>query len=665
MTESEKAGHGEAEPAPLKQAVIVIHGMGEQRPMETLRAFVGGLYADQTNSALAEMRRNAAKETNSRQTLTRRLATGTANASKRVAEALVGTGPQADSDQYWIVPDARAGSHELSRIRTRSKKVGGREVNTDFYEFYYADLLTGNTLTQLVGWVRGLLLRWPHQVPKPQAVLWVVLWLAAVMAVVLLGPELANNPMQRIVALFTGSKAEPGLWGGLASVAVGVLGAWYLVRRWRQHIDDRERTPAKTEVSLWFSFAVALLIPIGLAVAAYFLFPWGIFRIPAETQSNILWSSWVFKPFALIWGWPLGKLLIGVLIYKAIHGFGVPIFGDVARYVRSEPAYVAARQAIRERGLKLMESVHGAKKKDAAGNDTAEPEYGRVIVVAHSLGSIIALDLLRLYWAKQGLGQDEAVTEEEAAALAEVNALYNWSVASHVTSPAPDAVPGLPPQQRLASEVLKTGSRKWRVSDFITLGSPLTHAEFLVARDRPRFEAMKAERMIPTCPPLQEVNKDDSVSFLYPPSDGGPPRPHHAAPFASVRFTAIFDPARFYIFGDFIGGPLKENLGPGVVEFPVRIKTPALLFKRLVTHTHYWNAKAKACFAGRANDAAELPDGLADAANDKESAHLAALRSLIWLKGPKTAPGGTAPKAAPRRRQAARGRGIARPPAPT
>ncbi|MFZ1681637.1 MAG: hypothetical protein WAT70_11530 [Rhizobiaceae bacterium] len=644
---------GETGKTSVKQAVIVIHGMGEQRPMETLRALVGGLYAP-TAAAWSQKRRlksATATASNAGSSAVMRTLQSTGST---ILRTLAGTGNPSETDQYWIVPDARAGSHELSRIRTRPHTVGGRTYSTDFYELYYADLLSGNTLSHLTGWIKGLLLRWPHQVPKSEWKLWVALWFIAIMAIILLGPELANNPVQRFMALLSDGKGEPGPWGTLAVVAVGVLGSWSLVDRWRRHVDDPLREPAGSELSPFWSLLAAIALPVALAFALYAWFPWGVFRIPDATRSNVLWSSWLFAPFFLLWGWPVAKLAIGFALYRAIHGFGVPIFGDVARYVRPEPAYVASRHAIRERGLKLMESVHGAKKKDASGKDTEEPEYYRVIIVAHSLGSIIALDLLRLCWASKGPGQGQAVTTAESEALSKVDALYQWAIGPG-RSPEKAGAGFAAPQgldlsafhaaQREAAEALRSGSRQWRITDFVTLGSPLTHAEFLVARDRPRFEAMKAERMIPTCPPLQE-GSPGKASFLYTHPTGGPARPHHAAVFASVRFTAIFDPAKRYVFGDFIGGPMVENLGAGVVEFPVRIRKPGLL-KRVFTHTSYWNPLATASYGG--SDSGKLPDGLNDAANDPESAHLAALRALIWLQESRTgairqtATGGTAP----------------------
>ncbi len=605
-----KGGNGAG--TSVKQAVIVIHGMGEQRPMETLRAFVGGLYAP-TAAAWRQTQEQSSIQAAARYAGSNVVMRTVKRTGDAILRTLAGAGNPAETDQYWIVPDARAGSNELSRIRTRPHTVDGRTYNTDFYELYYADLLSGNTLAHFAGWVKGLLLRWPHQVPKAQVGLWVFLWIAAVLSVVLLGPELANSPVKRFLELWTGPANAAGPWPALGASILGVVGIWFMVDRWQRHIDDQGRKSTVREMSPRVSLGVAFGLPIVLAVLAYFHFPWG-----AVCSATFL------------------KLAFAMLMFYAIHNLGVRYFGDVARYVRAEPEFVAARAAVRERGLKLLDSVHGAKKRDASGKESDDPEYHRVIIVAHSLGSIIALDLLRLYFASRGPGQGKGVTVAESKALLAVDSLYQWAAAGGKVPEPPEMPSAFHDRQRQAAATLGTGSARWRITDFITLGSPLAHAEFLVARDRPRFEKMKAERMIPTCPPLQEPG-NQRASFLYARPGDKIPRPHHAALFASVRFTAIYDPTLLHVVGDFIGGPVRPNFGRGVAEFPVAIRKPGLSW-RVFTHTSYWNPLATARFVGLHNGASQdgLPDGLADAANDKESAHHAALRALIWLKDSRT-----------------------------
>jgi hypothetical protein len=45
---------------------------------------------------------------------------------------------------------------------------------------------------------------------------------------------------------------------------------------------------------------------------------------------------------------------------------------------------------------------------------------------------------------------------------------------------------------------------RWLISDLVTLGSPLTHAEFLIAADRADLERRMAARELPKSPPYRE-----------------------------------------------------------------------------------------------------------------------------------------------------------------
>ena len=61
---------------------------------------------------------------------------------------------------------------------------------------------------------------------------------------------------------------------------------------------------------------------------------------------------------------------------------------------------------------------------------------------------------------------------------------------------------------------------------------------------------------------------------------------HHAAPFAVVRWTNIFDPAKLVFFGDVIGGPLTRVFGPAIID--VDLKQLRGRQSCSFTHTQYW-----------------------------------------------------------------------------
>src|SRR5262249_54391218 len=111
---------------------------------------------------------------------------------------------------------------------------------------------------------------------------------------------------------------------------------------------------------------------------------------------------------------------------------------------------------------------------------------------------------------------------------------------------------------------------RWLITDFVTLGSPLAHAEFLIAASADDLAKRKFERELPESPPLREeldpnvfrlaqathklpVGADFKTSKLIsfpPPSAPHVWELHHAAPFAVVRWTNVYDTASLVFRGD-------------------------------------------------------------------------------------------------------------------
>ena len=131
----------------------------------------------------------------------------------------------------------------------------------------------------------------------------------------------------------------------------------------------------------------------------------------------------------------------------------------------------------------------------------------------------------------------------------------------------------------------------WKISDLVTLGSPLSSAEFLVTDGHDDFTRMKIERVLPTAPPQAY---DESRGALYPDPQRGLCA-HHAAVFAAVRWTNLYDRADspLFILGDAISGPLggADRFGPAVRDVKVEI-TWGRLGWRLFTHNFYWTDTA-------------------------------------------------------------------------
>jgi hypothetical protein len=135
-------------PAPVLQAVVVIHGMGEQRPMDTIKSFVGAVW--ETDEVITQ--------------------NGLPHPT-----------------QTWSKPDVRTGSLELRRITTRETIKSPPEfpggVRTDFYELYWADLTAGSTWRAFTGWVKGLLIRPISRVPAGVRSTWIFLWAVTLLVI--------------------------------------------------------------------------------------------------------------------------------------------------------------------------------------------------------------------------------------------------------------------------------------------------------------------------------------------------------------------------------------------------------------------------------------------------------------------------------------------------
>jgi hypothetical protein len=149
----------------------------------------------------------------------------------------------------------------------------------------------------------------------------------------------------------------------------------------------------------------------------------------------------------------------------------------------------------------------------------------------------------------------------------------------------------------MASTAGGDGSKTWLVTDFVTLGSPLTHGHYLLCRgDSAKalvedFNRRIEEREFPVCPPAAGGDKlltYDCNSKRYF---------HIAAMFGLTRWTNLYFPVTELFRGDPIGGPLKEVFGPGICDVAVNLGRPAatglsarIAFwaESLFSHQAYW-----------------------------------------------------------------------------
>lgn len=462
----------------MKQAVIILHGMGEQLPMATLNAFVSSVWTK--DGSLVDADRPDPN-----------------------------TGGVRHGNVSWAKPDERNSSTELRRITTERDKAGNY---TDFYEYYWAHMMQGNTWEHVSTWVRDLLFRVP---PKQVAHAWVVLWIIAV-----------------IVAGLT-------LWG------------------------------------LW----------------------------PKEAPKP--WVAWV----SAIGGMAMSAFVSAVLVKR---------FGDVARYVKALPPNVAKRHQIRQAGVDLLSRLIDSK------------DYDRIIVGAHSLGTIVAYDILaQTYTRYNDKGGDAPQPERDALEQMIRDAKTNGKL----------DIDAFQDRQAKAFAEAKDQGSPWIVSDFVTMGAPLTHAEFLVAESDEDLRARQQDRLLPTCPPTLEYDGTTKMQhFSYSGKRDRKPgdcrTPHHAALFAYTRWTNLYSQEKFILTGDLISGPVGEAFGlpgdkcvvQGVRDIPV---LPALDAdgkvaeghkRSFFSHNNYW-AMDKGTDRGNEKGDPKVPH------------HIAELRRALRLLG--------------------------------
>jgi hypothetical protein len=269
--------------------------------------------------------------------------------------------------------------------------------------------------------------------------------------------------------------------------------------------------------------------------------------------------------------------------YLAVNAaFLQPYLGDAARYFRNSPANVAVRREIRKQAVDLLDRLH------------ASGRYDRIVVVAHSLGSVVAYDMLRAYFSRvcdqfpppSKLGPeaaeiDAAKWQPDAAASNHDKTMLRDKarkvIASMARVTSGDSTPG-------------AAGRNWLVTDFVTVGAALTHAHFLmcVGKTVPDLENDFArrvrEREFPTCPP-KRLDNDGLLAFQNPRT--GNSEFHHGALFGLTRWTNIYFPLEQVFWGDAIGGPLAPIFGSHILDVAVSTRTAG--GADFFTHTAYWD----------------------------------------------------------------------------
>ncbi len=339
----------------------------------------------------------------------------------------------------------------------------------------------------------------------------------------------------------------------------------------------------------------ALLIAIAVVYFVYYPFK-------SETVgSGVL--KWLVS---LPWIATVGGLLLRLVGSTAV----LKVLGDAARYMSDSPDNIEQRQKIREEGVSLLRDLH------TAADENGTPDYDRIIVVSHSLGTVVAYDLLRLLWTEMSDVYDKTIdpgTQPALDALEKAGVALSKPLVTATKTPLPDStapVPAAPVtlddfracQVACGNEQRSLGN-KWRITDLLTLGSPLAYTDYMIFSSKEEFAERKEEKEYPTCPPVPDV----WPKFLYRrrfPSAIKDPNSANSATGTNVtkdgfketsllNYSSLYGCIRWtnlYFSTDYVGGPMQPMLGRGIKDVRLPPQGPWII-PYPFGHTDYWKDK--------------------------------------------------------------------------
>ncbi len=497
-----------------KTAILVIHGMGDQRPLETLRGVAKAIWEDGSPGRKNVWYTYPTTDSD----------LSTDDAPKARASSKVDSGSALDSPTIITDQDDPRGIFE-------------------FHELYWAPIMARASSATVPLWLFELMKKGPGTLKGSICAAWYIgaflvgAWLYSF-------AEIGMTAVSHYLAVPANQSAfaacmplvVASLAGGMLASLRGILSVW--------------------AAAVIFSVIGFLLGRLGFTMATQppvaTWFHWLAFTTDGRP------GLWVALTFALLF------VIANIAAFQSV-------LGDAARYYRTSPVNIGARRAVRSLAVNRLEALHKAN-------------YDRIIVVSHSLGTVIAYDMLRAYWAS-ARWQIKPPIEMEGFERQNSNAKGMkidhaiWRQTGH------DIIEYLEKNRPSRSRC-----HGWRVTDFITMGSPLTHAKFLQAEGRNKKELEESfakkvnEREFPKCPP-DPIENDQRLTFNWKnPKLENPivTSFHQAALFGLTRWTNLYYPAKWLVRGDVVGGPLSQNL------LGECIRDVALDHSPLMGHVRYW-----------------------------------------------------------------------------
>lgn len=173
-------------------------------------------------------------------------------------------------------------------------------------------------------------------------------------------------------------------------IGAGVRGMRYCARgsfdRWMFGRRVVFPLPRRGVVQLGAALAALLALLLAfLGVAAAAVAELGRFLHPGALPPPPRWLPSLPDP------WMLVALAASLVVFAALRWFLVQSVGDVAAYISAHRAsrFARIRRAIQDTARGVARNVYAARDEESG-----EPAYAHVLVVGHSLGSVIAYDML-------------------------------------------------------------------------------------------------------------------------------------------------------------------------------------------------------------------------------------------------------------------------------
>ena len=538
-------------------AVVVIHGIGEQIPMGTMSDIVKSFLAyEETMGYISPSQNYFSAPTNFAD-------------SYEVQKWIV---KENDCYRHLNPPQEALGfddnlrdPHVPIESHDGKKCEDYKRPMTDFYELYWAPMMNDNKFSHVFPWMTKLLLN----KGKDSRVNGLIALLFAVIFGVLVIPSFIMwrvpdflIPVDVVNGLAVFKKYILLLMSLLTFSFFVFLFLWLLGL-----LFSKIKSIYKT------GLAFVISAPFGYWAFIYM----SSFDIEAYNQNRLIFSLFV-------------GLIVTAFLFKTTGDLLKKFLADAARYYDPLPTNVENRERIRKLGVKLLENLSDADK------------YDRVVVLSHSLGSAVGYDILRLYWAKHCKYYTIKGADSKGALQFELGAeeLEKYAGKDNEMKVKERSVINVK-YQKLQSEYFKSlqdskakdiGTRKpWLVSDFISVGSPLSKLRLFSAEGDKKLEwERRNERTILTNPPM----KDYATKEYYYKVGGDSYKFHHGALFAFTRWTNIFHS------GDWIGGDIDSINGKGTknikLDYSKKVDEGwiSYCFNKMksltpLMHTEYWS----------------------------------------------------------------------------